>query len=92
VNTWTGGSGYFGSRLTIETLVLAAPLLLRTWQVSVRHDERLKGAALGLMVVAVLMHTMGATVRSIHPENREQWRQAIEEFCTENADLDGCQP
>jgi hypothetical protein len=91
VNTWTGGSGFFGSRLTIETLVLTSPLLLRTWQVSVRHDERWKGAAVGLMVVAVVTHAVGATVRSIHPENREEWRRAIEEFCAENPEVDGCQ-
>jgi hypothetical protein len=91
VNTWTGGSGFFGSRLTLETLVLAAPLLLRTWQVSVRHDERWKGAAVGLMLVAALTHAVGATVRSVHPESREEWTQAIEEFCAENPEVDGCQ-
>jgi hypothetical protein len=91
VNTWTGGGGFFGSRLTLETLVLSAPLLLRTWQTWIRHDERLKGAAVGLMVVAVFTHAMGATVRSVHPENREIWRQELQRFCAENTELEGCQ-
>jgi hypothetical protein len=90
--SWSGGGGYFGSRMTLETLVLAAPLLLRTWQAFVSQSERLKGAAVGLMAVAVVTHGLGATVRSIHPEAREEWRVELETFCEQNPELDGCRP
>jgi hypothetical protein len=90
VHPWAGGSGYFGSRLTIETLVLAAPLLLRTWQAGIRDNGLLRRASLVLIVVALALHTVGATVRSIDPASREQWRQELETFCEANPELDGC--
>jgi hypothetical protein len=91
VNPWAGGGGYFGSRLTLETLVLSAPLLLRTWQSTVRHNERLKGAAVGLMTVAIGIHAVGATIRSIDPDARTQWQTELAQLCVAEPDLDGCQ-
>ena len=90
VNDWHGGTGYFGSRLTLETLTLVAPLLLCTWQAVVRHSERLKGACVGLIVVAVLTHTVGATLRSVDPDSVEHWQAELERLCEDNPDLEEC--
>ena len=90
VNTWEGGGGFFGSRLTLETLVLLAPLLLRTWQTVVRRSERLKGAGVGLIVAGVIVHAGGATAWSVHPDSREEWQQELDRFCSDNPELEEC--
>ncbi len=90
VNTWMGGAGFFGSRLTIETIVLLTPLLLRTWQTVTVKSERLKGACVGLLVVGVLVHGYGA----LHPvpvENREAWQAEMDRFCREVRQVSACE-
>ncbi len=89
VNDWTGGGDYFGSRLTLETLVLLTPLLLRTWQACVARSERLKGACVGLLVVGVLVHAYGA-FNPIWTESREAWLAEVEELCEREPELNGC--
>jgi hypothetical protein len=89
-NSWDGGGAYFGSRLTLEALVLLSPLLLRTWQSCIRYEEKLKGAAVGLMIVAMATHLMGATFRTVHPVDRHEWLRYLDELCEEDPDLDGC--
>jgi len=90
VNTWTGGSGYFGSRLTIETIVLLTPLLLRTWQTVIVKSERLKGACVGLLVVGVLVHGYGA-LYPVPAENREAWQAEMDRFCREVRQVSACE-
>ena len=89
-DSWAGGGGFFGSRLTIETLTLLGPLLLRTWQVSVSRSARLKGACVGLVFAAVLTHALGATVMSVHPDSAQEWRRELDRFCIENPEIAGC--
>jgi hypothetical protein len=89
-NTWHGGGSYFGSRLTLETLVLCAPLLLRTWQSRIEASERLRGACIGLVVVAVGLHTLGATVLTMHPRAVEAWWDRLVEQCHEDPNIDAC--
>lgn len=89
VNDWTGGADYFGSRLTLETLVLLTPLLLLTWRTCIRHSERLKGACVGLLVVGVLLHGYGA-FNPITSESRAAWQVELEGLCEREPDLNGC--
>jgi hypothetical protein len=88
--SWAGGAHYFGSRMTLETLVLVAPLMLRTWQAHVRLDVRLRTAAMALMMVAVLIHSAGATFRSLAPEARASFRTNLEALCEERPELESC--
>jgi hypothetical protein len=90
LHPWAGGGSFFGSRLTIEALVLSAPLLLRTWQSHVRSIEPLRGAVVGLALVSIGLHSVGATVRTIHPESRNEWQSVINGFCEEDPQLSGC--
>jgi len=89
VNTWTGGADFFGSRLTLETLVLLTPLLLRTWQTVIVTSERLKGACVGLLVVGVLLHGYGA-LNPITAESRAEWQTELDELCERQPELNGC--
>ena len=89
VNDWTGGADFFGSRLTIETLVLLAPLLLMTWRASVSKSARLKGACVGLLVVGVLLHGYGA-LNPITAESRAAWQAELDGLCDRAPDLNGC--
>lgn len=90
VNAWHGGGSFFGSRLTLETLTLLSPLLLRTWQNRLQGSERLKGVTGGLIVVTVLIHAVGATVWSMHPAAVDRWQQELDRYCEEEPDLEGC--
>ena len=89
VNEWTGGADFFGSRLTLETLVLLSPLLLLTWRTCIVQSERLKGACVGLLVVGVLVHGYGA-LNPITAESRAEWRAELDGLCEREPDLNGC--
>ena len=89
VNTWTGGADFFGSRLTLETLVLFTPLLLRTWQTAIVANEKLKGACVGLLVVGVLLHAYGA-INPITSESRVNWQKQLDGLCERQPELNGC--
>jgi hypothetical protein len=88
-NIWHGGLGYFGSRLTIETLVLAAPLLLCVWQAAIAHDRVLKRLFTVLAVLALTMHAVGATVLAVAPNDAARHQTYLEELCDES---DGSAP
>jgi hypothetical protein len=89
-NTWHGGGSYFGSRLTLETLILCAPLLLRTWQSRIEGSQRLRVACVGLVVVAGVLHGLGATVLTMHPTAVEAWREGLIDRCQEQPSIDAC--
>jgi hypothetical protein len=86
-NGWTGGADYFGSRLLIELLVLASPLLLLTFRHYVPVEKR--GVRLSLVVIlsaAVVMHAAGATVMRTGvggPDTSAAWEQRLATFCEE---------
>jgi hypothetical protein len=88
--TPVGGSGFFGSRLVLETLVLAAPLLLRTWQVAPRSNQLFRRAALALVAVSLAMHTLGATLLSAPGSSRDGWTAFLEGVCEEVPDAREC--
>jgi hypothetical protein len=82
-NSWSGGYNYFGSRLTIETLVLTAPLLLCAWQAGIAKDRILRAAFLVLAGLSLAIHMVGATVLSYYPAAREARDAYRDEVCTE---------
>lgn len=82
-NTWYGGFGYFGSRLTIETLVLSAPLLLCTWQAVIRPDRILRAVFGAFAGLAVVIHALGATVLSPPVAERTAFIEGLVEACAE---------
>jgi hypothetical protein len=90
-NTWHGGSGFFGSRLALETVVLAAPLLLRTWQVCVSKVPILRVACLTLVAASFALHTFGA-LRPVPPNDQRALEVEIEKLCDASPDLEGCPP
>jgi len=87
--SWAGGADFFGSRMTLETLVLLSPLLLRTWQSVIVKSEPLKGAAVGLLVVGVFVHTYGA-LNPISQDSREEWESELDQLCEREPELSGC--
>jgi hypothetical protein len=89
-NTWDGGAGFFGSRLTIETLVLAAPLLLCTWQAIIRRDRLLRAIFSIFAVLSLALHAVGATVLSIQPSSRETLRNELATMCDAEQPPDEC--
>lgn len=89
VNEWTGGADFFGSRLTLETLVLLSPLLLLTWRTCIVQSERLKGACVGLLLVGVLVHGYGA-LNPITAESRAEWQAELDGLCEREPELNGC--
>jgi hypothetical protein len=91
VNTWTGGAQYFGSRLTLETLVLSAPLLLCTWQASVARVPLLRALAWLLIGLSVVLHALGATIwRAPYLDVDGVWSDHLAEICAE-PDVVGCE-
>jgi hypothetical protein len=81
-NSWEGGYDYFGSRLTIETLVLAAPLLLCVWQATVSKDRIVRTLFLVLAGLSLAVHLIGATVLSYFPSGRDLRDAYLEELCS----------
>jgi hypothetical protein len=88
-NGWYGGLNYFGSRLLLETLVLASPLLLLTLRHYVLPTGR-RAVRISLVVVlaaSLLTHALGATTRSeglyvVERPFAERW----DEFCRQEPD------
>lgn len=82
-NDWAGGGHFYGSRLTIEMLVLAAPLLLLTAHAVFRRRSLLRAALQGALAVAFAIHLVGAAFMSVGPEGRDAWRNYVQESCEE---------
>ncbi len=61
-NAHHGGSQFFGPRLSIELTILAAPLLLRTYQAYHRGRKWAAPAVHVLLIAGVILHSLGATV------------------------------
>lgn len=57
LNRYSGGDTFFGSRLTIESLTLAFPLLVLAWDGT---TGRLRRWTAGLLYVSVFYHAIGA--------------------------------
>lgn len=90
-NVHHGGAQFFGPRLTIETTVLLAPLLLRTYQAHHQGRRWLAPAVHVLIAVGIVFHALGATVWR-HPfvDLDASWNERIEELCTEEGYAAGC--
>jgi hypothetical protein len=82
-NSWEGGYDYFGSRLTIETLVLISPLLLCIWQAMISKDRILRTVFIVLAGLSLVVHLVGATVLSYFPSGRELRDAYLEELCSD---------
>jgi len=91
-NEHHGGSQFFGARLTIEMTILAAPLLLRTYQ-TYHHGRRWAAPAVHvLLVLGVLLHTLGATVwQSPFLDLETYWQEELAELCAEGDFENGCE-
>ncbi|WP_052667460.1 hypothetical protein [Nitriliruptor alkaliphilus] len=89
-NGYQGGAQYYGSRLSLELLVLAAPLLLRTWQAHLSRVPLLRRAVLGLIVVSFTMHAVGATILRSYYGAAESWHPDLAELCEQHQDFYGC--
>lgn len=86
-NVWHGGRGFFGPRVTIETLVLASPLLLRTWQTYGSQAPLLRRVGLTLAVGGILLHSLGATVWAYDVGfggAGADWASLVDRVCTEH--------
>ena len=91
LNVHHGGAQFFGPRLTIETTVLVAPLLLRTYQAHHQGRRWLAPAVHVLLAVGIVFHALGATVwRQPFVDVDANWRERIEELCTEEGYEAGC--
>jgi hypothetical protein len=82
-NVWHGGQSFFGSRLTIETLVLTAPLFVCVWRGGISKDRLLRKLFWVLAGLSVVLHAIGATVLSIEPFGVQRYEEALIELCTE---------
>jgi hypothetical protein len=89
-NTYHGGAQFFGSRLTLEPLVLAAPLFLRTWQAFLSRQRVLRWLLGVLLTIGIALHALGATVwRSPFFDSEAVWEAHFEEICAD-PDVVGC--
>jgi hypothetical protein len=84
-NAAHGGGHYFGSRLTIEALVLSVPLFVRSWQVTFASQRLLRTIVILAAVVSIGIHAVGATILSVSPAGREHFEESLVELCTEGA-------
>ncbi len=92
-NEHHGGAQFFGPRLTIEMTVLAAPLLLRTYQ-AYHHGRRWAAPAVHVLIAfGVVFHLLGATVWR-HPfvDLDTHWQEENAELCEEGEYEVGCTP
>jgi hypothetical protein len=90
-NGYEGGRGFYGSRLTIELLVLAAPLLLRTWQVHFAGRPVWRRITLVLVAASLAIHALGAIFFSSPLRGPETWHAEMVEACQQYPDWQGCQ-
>lgn len=59
---WSGGSGFFGYRTSIEGLLLASPLLLRCWADGAATRKWWRRAGVVAVVAGVAIHGYGAVI------------------------------
>lgn len=59
---WSGGSGFFGYRTSLEGLLLASPLLLLAWREGPAQRGVWRAAGLTAIAIGVAIHTYGAMV------------------------------
>ncbi len=90
VNAWHGGGSFFGSRLTLETLTLLSPMLLRTWQERLEPRRLLKVVTTALIGLALVIHAVGATIWSMDPLAVELWQQELDGYCEAEPHLEEC--
>lgn len=90
-NDWEGGAHFFGSRLTIETLVLLAPLLLCTYQAAFAGERLLRRVLQVAVAASVVVHAVGATIWSIDPRGQDRWHEYVAEVCVAYPDIEECQ-
>jgi hypothetical protein len=92
-NAHHGGSQFFGARLSIELTILAAPLLLRTYQAYHQGRRWAAPAVHVLIIVGVILHGLGATVWK-HPfvDLDENLREYVAELCSSDDAPLGCPP
>lgn len=61
INTYAGGAGFFGSRVTLEFLTASVPLWALAYA-AVRERPLLRTATHVLAVLSIVLHGLGATV------------------------------
>ncbi len=92
-NEHHGGAQFFGPRLSIELTILAAPLLLRTYQ-TYHHGRRWAAPAVHVLLISgILLHALGATVwKNPFFDLEENLRQHVAELCAGDDAPVGCPP
>jgi hypothetical protein len=84
-NGWEGGSGFFGSRLLLETLLLASPLLLLAFREFVLPCARGFRFAVGAVLMgSVVLHGLGATILETGfggIDGATHWNENLAQLC-----------
>jgi hypothetical protein len=90
-NGWDGGADFFGSRLLLESLVLASPLLLLAFREFVLPSARAFRWLVGAIVVgSVVLHGLGATVLETGfggVDGVRVWQETLADLCADDPDL-----
>jgi hypothetical protein len=90
-NGWDGGADYFGSRLLLESLFLASPLLLLAFREFVLPSSKaFLGLAGTVMLGSVVLHGFGATVLEtgfLGVDGVTVWQETLAELCDEDPAL-----
>ncbi len=76
---WHGGGNQFGYRISLEMVMLAAPLLLVAWQVGVaplRIGRRLTAV---VAVASIVLYALGSTVLDPRVKKRDPYLRSIAE-------------
>jgi hypothetical protein len=85
-NDFHGGANFFGNRLVLETLILAAPLLLIAYQRFIAPIGLHRVVFAVLVGFSVIWHALGATVMEtgLHGiDGATHWQENLEWFCEE---------
>jgi hypothetical protein len=83
LNRASGGDHFFAYRLTIELLVVTAPLLLLGWHHAIRGRRWLQTLLAVTVVASVGMQVVGATVRSSAYYTRDYREAQLVELCAD---------
>jgi hypothetical protein len=90
-NGWDGGADYFGSRLLLESLVLATPLLLLVFREFVLPGARAFQLTVGVVLLgSVVLHGLGATVLETGfggIDGVTVWQETLEELCANEPEM-----
>jgi hypothetical protein len=90
-NGWDGGLDYFGSRLLLETLVLASPLLVLAFREFVLPSVRAFRWLVGVVLLgSVVLHGLGATVLATGfggIDGVTVWQETLADLCEDEPDL-----